>query len=70
MVLLAGAIVARAIRESGERKHPAHGDWVAEWLSQDSAGRWRPTMALLHSRRRILPTEIVRSKRLRQANRA
>ena len=69
-VLLAGVIVARAIRESGQRKHPPQTDWVADRISRDSAGRWRPTMTLNHVRRADLPTEILRPMRLKPAKRA
>lgn len=70
MVLLAGVIVARAVRESGQRNHRPRTDWIADRLSQDSAGRWRPT-ASLHRRNRIVsPTEVARLKRLTQAKRA
>jgi hypothetical protein len=63
MVLLAGVIVARAIRESAERSHRPRSDWVAERRTQDSAGRWRPTMALHNERRNLTHTEVARLKR-------
>ena len=70
MVLLAGVMVARALRENGQRRHPPRSDWVADRLSQDSAGRWRPTAALYRSRREDVLAEAVRPLRLKQAKRA
>lgn len=70
MVLLAGVTVARAIRESGQKKPRPQADWVADRRGHDGAGRWRPTMALDHARRGVLPNEAVYPPRPKRAKRA
>jgi len=70
MVLLAGVMVARALREDRQRRHPPRSDWVADRLGQDSAGRWQPTMALYRPRREDILAEAARPLRLKQAKRA
>jgi hypothetical protein len=70
MVLLAGVTVARAIRESGQRKPRPQIDWVADRRGQDGAGRWRPIMALDRGRRGVLPTEAVSPVPPKRAKRA
>ena len=70
LVLLAGATVARAIRESGERKPRPQTDWVADRRGHDAAGSWRPIMTLDRTRRGALPTDAVSHIRLKRAKRA
>ena len=51
LVLAAGLIVAKAIRTGPQNSHRAE---FVDWLDRasDSAGRWEPTMANAHFRRR------------------
>ncbi len=72
LVLVAALIVARSVRQAlRQRNHrPAH-DWIEEHRGIESAGRWRPSMGILHVRRRAGISEALsRPQRLKKQKRA
>ena len=70
LVVLAGAVVARAIRETSEKKPRPHVDWVADRRGHDGAGRWRPIMAIDRTRRANLTADAVAHMKTKRAKRA
>ena len=71
LVLLAGVTVARAIRETSERKPRPRIDWIADSRrGHDAAGSWRPIMALDRTRRAATPADAVAHIRPKRAKRA
>jgi hypothetical protein len=59
LVLLAGAVVARAIRETSQRKPRPQSYWIADRRGRDAAGGWRPIIALDRARRGVQPSDAV-----------
>jgi hypothetical protein len=71
LVLVAGVIVARAVRQAAQgNRGQGSTDWLTDRAIQDSAGRWRPTMAIHHPRRTPVPKDIARPRRLKKAKAA